>query len=246
MTTGIVTTSEVLAKHLGWMRSGTRRFLELADTLTGTDPHLPSGLPGWTRAHVLAHTAQNADALINLLTWARTGVPTPMYASPEVRGTAIEAAVDHPMPKLLAELRASAERLDTAVGSMPEASWAARVLTAQGRSVPAADVPWMRVREVWLHAIDLLAGSGFEAVPAELAVALVRDIARTIGAKNRGAGFVVAVEAEGTRIDIPVDQEPAEQTVRGTAIDLLAWLSGRDTSVPLFTNGDLPTLPKWL
>ena len=31
----------------------------------------PSSLPNWTRAHVLTHVARNADALINLLTWAR-------------------------------------------------------------------------------------------------------------------------------------------------------------------------------
>ena len=41
----------------------------------------PSGLPDWTRAHVLTHVARNADAMVNLLTWARTGVPTPAYAS---------------------------------------------------------------------------------------------------------------------------------------------------------------------
>ena len=32
----------------------------------------PSALPGWTRAHVLTHLARNADAMVNLLTWART------------------------------------------------------------------------------------------------------------------------------------------------------------------------------
>src|SRR4029453_13661966 len=40
-------------------------------------------LPGWTRGHVLTHLARNADGAVNLLTWARTGVETPHYASRE-------------------------------------------------------------------------------------------------------------------------------------------------------------------
>ena len=45
----------------------------------------PSLCEGWTRAHVVTHIARNADALSNLVHWATTGEPTPMYASPESR-----------------------------------------------------------------------------------------------------------------------------------------------------------------
>ncbi|MGH9095430.1 MAG: maleylpyruvate isomerase N-terminal domain-containing protein, partial [Acidimicrobiales bacterium] len=41
----------------------------------------PSLLPGWTQAHVVTHLARNADGLVNLLAWARTGIQTPMYVS---------------------------------------------------------------------------------------------------------------------------------------------------------------------
>ncbi len=37
-------------------------------------------------------------------------------------------------------------------------AWDARVRTAQGRDIPASNVPWMRTCEVWLHAVDLDAG----------------------------------------------------------------------------------------
>ncbi len=40
---------------------------------------------------MLTHVARNADAMINLLTWARTGVPTPAYASDQQRDADIEA-----------------------------------------------------------------------------------------------------------------------------------------------------------
>ena len=56
-----------------WMNEGTvifDRALAAADDelLTG-----PTGLAGWTGRHLLAHVAANADALRNLVTWARTG-----------------------------------------------------------------------------------------------------------------------------------------------------------------------------
>src|SRR5678816_1103084 len=45
----------------------TQRFLDSAADLTDANLAEPSLLPGWTRAHVMAHVARNADSLINLL-----------------------------------------------------------------------------------------------------------------------------------------------------------------------------------
>ena len=58
-----------------------------------TDPEYdgPSLLPGWDRRHVIAHVGYNARALGRLVEWARTGVPTPMYASPQARNSEIDA-----------------------------------------------------------------------------------------------------------------------------------------------------------
>src|SRR5260370_38967831 len=69
----------------------TQRMLKTASTLSDEEVRQPSLLPGWTRGHVLAHLAGNADALRNLLIWARTGVKAPAYASQQARDEAIEA-----------------------------------------------------------------------------------------------------------------------------------------------------------
>ena len=58
------------------------------------DVGAPSRLPGWTQGHVLTHIARNADGAVNLLTWARTGVVTPQYASWAAREADIEAGAD--------------------------------------------------------------------------------------------------------------------------------------------------------
>src|SRR5947209_4673969 len=56
------------------VHESTDRLLVSLDKLDDDAVGEPSLLPGWTRGHVLAHLARNADALVNLLTWARTGV----------------------------------------------------------------------------------------------------------------------------------------------------------------------------
>ncbi|MGW0202053.1 maleylpyruvate isomerase N-terminal domain-containing protein, partial [Nonomuraea sp. NPDC003201] len=73
------------------LASATGRLLATAASLSDADLAEPSLLPGWTRGHVLAHVAQNADSHLNLLTWAKTGVKVPQYASHEARTAAIEA-----------------------------------------------------------------------------------------------------------------------------------------------------------
>ena len=42
-----------------------------------------SQLPGWTRGHVVAHLALNAEGLAGVLHGAHLGRPQPMYASSE-------------------------------------------------------------------------------------------------------------------------------------------------------------------
>ena len=69
----------------GWAGQGQRAVEQAAARLEPAQVTEPSRLPGWTRGHVLSHLARNADALVNLLTWARTGVETVMYASAEAR-----------------------------------------------------------------------------------------------------------------------------------------------------------------
>ena len=51
----------------------TQRLLSTARVLAEPDLRAPSLLPGWSRAHVLAHVARNADAMRNLLIGARSG-----------------------------------------------------------------------------------------------------------------------------------------------------------------------------
>jgi maleylpyruvate isomerase len=75
-----------------WMRDGQLRFGRAVAGLSDESLTAITALPGWTRAHVVAHVAANADALNNLVHWAATGIETPMYASPAERVAGIEKA----------------------------------------------------------------------------------------------------------------------------------------------------------
>src|SRR4051812_24832744 len=122
-----------LAVTLPWLREGTALLSTVVGGLTDEQFAHPSALPGWTRAHVIGHVARNADALGRLAAWARTGVPTPMYADREQRAAEIEASAAQSPGALRDDLAATAASLDAAVTALDEEAWHAQVRSALGR-----------------------------------------------------------------------------------------------------------------
>jgi maleylpyruvate isomerase len=230
-----------LERLLAWQDEGTDAVEKAVATLTDAELDGPSALPGWRRAHVVAHLCRNADALVNLLTWARTGVESPMYPEPGQRERDIIATVLLPPAELRAELLASGERLATATTGLPADAWRARVLSAQGRDIPAGDVPWLRVRELWIHLVDLGGRWTFDDLPAELVVALLNDVASTLDRKPTMPALTLAAGDAG---EWAIGPAAPTVTVTGSPAALLGWLTGRTAGTGL--AGELPTLPRWL
>jgi len=168
--------SRSLAGTRQWMQQGTALLSKEtdldADALAG-----PSGLPGWSRKHLLAHVAANAGALGNLIRWAATGEPAPMYSSPGARAAGIEQGSRLPAGELMAWLRRSADALEEAMTRLTDDQWQASVRTAQGQAIPASEVPWMRSREVYVHTVDLATGVSFADLPAGFLAAVCDDAA---------------------------------------------------------------------
>ncbi|WP_435156511.1 maleylpyruvate isomerase family mycothiol-dependent enzyme [Amycolatopsis sacchari] len=159
-----------------WVEDGSRLFTAQVAALDEPGMAQPSLLPGWTRKHVVAHVAANAEALGNLVHWAKTGEPTPMYPSREQRDADIEAGATLPASRLVAWLEEAVRELDTAMDGLSGTGWQAEVRTAQGKPVPATAIPWLRAREVWLHAVDLGTGVTFADLPGEFLTELVADV----------------------------------------------------------------------
>ncbi|GAA4970883.1 maleylpyruvate isomerase N-terminal domain-containing protein [Streptomyces hyderabadensis] len=58
-----------------WVRIGTGLLLDAVAGLDEAAFKAPSALPDWTRKHLVAHVAANADPLCNLVHRAATGEP---------------------------------------------------------------------------------------------------------------------------------------------------------------------------
>ncbi|MYS80567.1 maleylpyruvate isomerase family mycothiol-dependent enzyme [Embleya scabrispora] len=233
-----------------WLSEGTGRLLDAVDALDDARLVGRSTLPGWTNAHLLTHVARNADALGNLLDWAVTGVESPMYPHGAIRRAAdIEAGAARPPEAIRADVRAGATRLRDCLAAVPEAAWGREVRTAQGRLVRADRVPWLRVREVWIHVVDLGTGATFAELPGDLAQALLDDVVGTLAAKNAGCPALVLHDRTGGSVRTTRSPAPGEivDHVEGSAAELLGWLTGRGDGAGLTHSATAPpTPPPWL
>jgi maleylpyruvate isomerase len=189
-----------LEASLAWAEHGAKLVHHALTGLDETAFDAPSELPGWTRRHVTAHLAANAKAVGNLVHWAATGQRTPMYSSPQQRSADIEKGSTRTGVDLRHLFDTSAARLSDAMAALTPQQWRTEVVTAQGRTVPATETPWMRAREVMVHAVDLGTGTTFADLPSDFLEALVED--------------VTARRGHVPEIDAPLHQRAA-------------WLTGR-------------------
>jgi maleylpyruvate isomerase len=208
----------------------------------------PSLLTGWSRAHVVTHLARNADALVNLLTWARTGVEHPMYESRADRDADIEEG-SHRMAQVLREdLPAACERFSVAVGQLDEIAWRKPVVLANGRQIKACGVPWMRWQEVAVHMVDLDAGIGFDGLPDGHLERLLEMVVLEFSERDDIPPVRLRVQlGDGRQRDWELAGNllgSDSPNVGGPAPTVLAWLTGRGDGTGL--AGEPPSLPAWI
>lgn len=242
-----------VSQSLASIQEATERLQASAGELTDGQLREPSALPGWTRGHVLSHVARNADGLVNLLRWARTGARTPMYASREARDADIEAGSGRSAADLTADVRDSAAAFAAEAASLPEAAWQVpvEVLTTE---FPAYGVLQRRLSEVEIHHVDLAAGYRPADWPDDFVTASLPRVARSFAGREDAPACLVqpaglgpwAGKGEWFRIgpDQP-DQVPI--AVSGPAAEVLGWLLGRcDGSGLRVDRADAPpVLPPW-
>jgi maleylpyruvate isomerase len=228
-----------LTVTLPWMRMGTEHVIALVTKLADAELAEPSALPDWSRAHVVAHLARNAEALGRLVGWARTGRENPMYPNREARAADIATSAGYPPERLRAELTSTAADLDAAMAALTPEQWQVQVRSALGRPLPAAQVPWMRIREVWLHAVDLDAGADVADLPYGVVDLLLDEVTATLSAVDN----CPAVELVPTDRDRRwrLGPEGPAPVAAAPAAALVGWLTGRST-LPDAPQG----LPRWL
>jgi maleylpyruvate isomerase len=135
--------------------AATQRLLDNARILSEDDLRAPSLLAGWTRAHVIAHVARNADAMRTLLAGARSGQVGPAYASAAAREAEIEQGTRMSPAELAADLADAAMALRTFARQLPDETWQVEVQMLDSDPFPAAGLLTRRLVEVELHHCDL-------------------------------------------------------------------------------------------
>jgi maleylpyruvate isomerase len=223
----------------------TARLLATADALDAADWRADTVLPDWTRAHVLAHLALNAEGLAEVLDGLRAGVRTPMYASDVRRDGDIDelAAADPSM--VLERLHAGAAAFAVAVRRVPAPAWQGSFdRLPGGPPLPAVVLPAMRHREVQIHHADLGAGFGHRDWPDGFVAALLD----TMAVDHAGSGpfrITAADLGRSWQLGEAPDGEGGPE-VTGTGADLGWWLVGRERGADLrCTAGALPTIGPW-
>ncbi|PJK19187.1 maleylpyruvate isomerase family mycothiol-dependent enzyme [Mycolicibacterium goodii] len=217
---------------LACVQAGEEFFTGFLHDLDDEDVRGPSLLPGWTRAHVIAHLGYNALAITRLVDWASSGIESPMYESTESRNDEIDRGAVLSAACLREHAEHSAGLLDAAWRSLPDERWTYQVKNAQSLSIAISDSVWLRARELWLHAIDLDLGGTASDIPPTVSRRILQDVLTTWAVRDR---FIVDVKA--TDIDDPIRPRGAQQTknsttvpdlsVTGALADLLMWATGR-------------------
>ncbi|KUO04010.1 maleylpyruvate isomerase family mycothiol-dependent enzyme [Streptomyces caeruleatus] len=216
------------------VREATERLLTAAAKMDNASVAEPSRLPGWSRGHVLAHLARNADALVNVLDGR------PMYVSATARDADIDRDAPRPLDVQLTDVRQSAARFQE-TGATP-ADWSRTVELRNGVTDAAARVPFRRWVEVELHHVDLGLGYELEDLPTEFVEREIDFLAERFS----GHPDVPPTRlTDGTHAWSTGRGAAAPVvTVQGSGPDLLGWLAGRRDGAGLTVEGGtLPSLP---
>jgi maleylpyruvate isomerase len=193
---------------------------------------------GWSRAHILSHVARNAEAILRLSEWALDGRPREMYpGGTAARDAEIEAGAAR-TAGFVEDLAATAATLAPRLGELGGPLAVDEVEMRGGLMVPPLLLPFMRLREVVYHHVDLDDGFSFADVEPELLHRFIDDAVSRLRMGSHPPDLELRTE-EG---DVWHVGAPTT-AVRGSRAGVLLWLARRlDTGVS--ADGRLPELPR--
>ncbi len=215
----------------------TSRLVETVGALA--DLGHPSLCDGWTRGHVVAHVARNADAIGRLAEWAVTGHRQEMYpGGAGGREAEIAEGAGRPHAELVLDLTRSAAAVAQRLEALDGGTVVDEVELRGGLLMESGGLPFLRLREVVYHHVDLDAGFTFGAVEPDLLRRFIGDsVARLELGRRRRSLTLVADEGDRWVVG------GGETQVRGSLAGLLLWLARR-IPTGVRTDGDLPELPR--
>ena len=219
-------------------------LLATVESMSAADLAAPSALPDWTRGHVLAHIAGNAEGLGRRARSVGDDVPRAMYESPETRGSDIDWRARRSVAQHREALAATHADFAFDVAGIPAERADEEMEVRLTLRVKVGDLPLLRLQEVSIHHSDLgMPGYDWSHWPPELVAWALPRVPASFAARD---DFPVGwVEADGVRFVVGPD---ATTGVSGSATEILAWLIGRAPGDGLEPVGvsSVPAPPAWL
>lgn len=233
--------TDVLRPHPDLIARADQALVRTVDALSDHEYAEPSQLPGWTRGHVVAHLALNAEGLAGVLHGAHIGRPQPMYATPEARDADIAELATAEPTELRERFLAATARFGEALEAMSESDWDGRFeRTPGGPDFALGNAVLMRLREVEIHHADLDAGYSAEDWPQDFRTILLESMTK----RPYPAPFSVRpTDLDGTW---HYGEGGGGPIVSGTSAALGWWLTGRGAGEGLTSDsGALPEVESW-
>jgi maleylpyruvate isomerase len=223
------------------LEASSNALTRTVDALAPDDYAAPSLLPGWSRAHVVAHVALAGLALAGVVEGAVRGRVVAMYESDEQRDADIEELAGAGPSVLRERYLESVTAFADAVQQMEEEHWSGRILRLPGGPAwPIVTLVPTRRREVEVHHADL--GAGYD--PADWPEDFVVELLDVVTVDHAGSGpFLLRATDLGREWTVGEGSGPS---VTGTGAALGWWLTGRGGGEGLVTDAEaLPELGAW-
>jgi len=206
-----------------------RRMWASASGMAGDDFRAPSLLPGWSRGHVLAHWARNADGQARMLLAAIRGEVAAQYPGGDAQRAAdIETGAARPARLILDDVRGAVDHVEDVWRRMPPEAWS-RPTGARVGQRPAWMSVWARWRETEVHHVDLDVGYTHEHWPAEFVSLMLPRVLPTLDTRlaDELTVQVQVTDRHWSQADAVATASDDPAVVRGPASAVLCWLAGR-------------------
>lgn len=216
--------------------------LRAVSALSDDELREPSGLPDWSRAHLLAHLWGIAEAMTRQIEYARRDRTIELYdGGYEGRTARIEEGASASAGELRERLSNALTAADDAVSDLRPDDWNQAVSYRSGVVRDGVFALW---REFVIHTSDLQAGR----TPADWTAAFCEHL----------LDFLVPRVPDGLTLELHVAGRPVHRmgsgartiVIEGSLTDVAAWLAGRRPAAELTARSEqgavpIPDLEPW-
>ncbi|WP_019855079.1 maleylpyruvate isomerase family mycothiol-dependent enzyme [Actinopolyspora mortivallis] len=216
------------------VRDGHHTLLDLVSELEPAEFRADSRLPGWSRAHVVAHLANNAIALANMTSAAGRGELVDPYPAGD-RDEAIERDAAQESIALVQQLATSQAQLEIVWDSVAERDWQRPVRFRDGT---VADLVLCRWRELEIHTVDLDLDHTEQHWTPEFCEHAIDFLLPRL----EGAGVVLAPEELDRTWQLG---DSPTRRITGSCREIACWMAGRTPRRLPDGDGPLPELGPW-